>query len=99
MFAPRSGSGVGAFFVPVSTGTPPESRRAPTHHPRERSLEGATPERHRKPITQNERPGGMTSDSVSELLGTEIAIVAAAGRFPGAPNVDRLWENLRDGVE
>jgi phthiocerol/phenolphthiocerol synthesis type-I polyketide synthase E len=40
----------------------------------------------------------MTSDSVTEL-GTEIAIVAAAGRFPGANDVDRLWQNVRDGVE
>src|SRR5688500_15173781 len=28
-----------------------------------------------------------------------IAIVGLAGRFPGAANVERFWENLRDGVE
>ena len=28
-----------------------------------------------------------------------IAIVALAGRFPGAHNVDELWRNLRAGVE
>ncbi|MGH9241589.1 MAG: SDR family NAD(P)-dependent oxidoreductase [Vicinamibacterales bacterium] len=28
-----------------------------------------------------------------------IAIIGVAGRFPGAPDVDRFWSNLRDGVE
>jgi acyl transferase domain-containing protein/acyl carrier protein/phospholipid N-methyltransferase len=28
-----------------------------------------------------------------------IAIIGMAGRFPGANNVDRFWQNLRDGVE
>jgi acyl transferase domain-containing protein/thioesterase domain-containing protein len=30
---------------------------------------------------------------------SSIAIVGMAGRFPGAPNVDGFWRNLRDGVE
>ena len=40
-------------------------------------------------------------DSVSppELTGLEIAIVGMAGRFPGAPDVDAFWRNIRDGVE
>ena len=29
----------------------------------------------------------------------DIAILAMTGRFPGAPNVEQLWRNLRDGVE
>ncbi|MDZ8184115.1 MAG: SDR family NAD(P)-dependent oxidoreductase [Nostoc sp. ChiSLP02] len=29
----------------------------------------------------------------------EIAIIGINGRFPGANNVERFWENLRDGVE
>ncbi|MDZ8079256.1 MAG: SDR family NAD(P)-dependent oxidoreductase [Nostoc sp. DcaGUA01] len=29
----------------------------------------------------------------------EIAIIGITGRFPGANNVDKFWENLRDGVE
>ncbi|MBA2681454.1 MAG: SDR family NAD(P)-dependent oxidoreductase, partial [Ktedonobacteraceae bacterium] len=29
----------------------------------------------------------------------EIAIIGMNGRFPGAPNVDVFWENLRNGVE
>jgi acyl transferase domain-containing protein len=28
-----------------------------------------------------------------------IAIISMAGRFPGAPDVDQFWRNLRDGVE
>ncbi len=28
----------------------------------------------------------------------DIAIIGMAGRFPGAKNVDELWENLRNGV-
>jgi acyl transferase domain-containing protein len=28
-----------------------------------------------------------------------IAIVGMAGRFPGAPDLDRFWSNLREGVE
>jgi amino acid adenylation domain-containing protein len=28
-----------------------------------------------------------------------IAIVGMSGRFPGADNIGRFWENLRDGVE
>lgn len=28
-----------------------------------------------------------------------IAIIGMAGRFPGAPDIARLWANLRDGVE
>ena len=34
-----------------------------------------------------------------ELDGTEVAIIALAGRFPGARDVDEFWRNLRDGVE
>ena len=29
----------------------------------------------------------------------EIAVIGLAGRFPGAPDVEALWRNLRDGVE
>ncbi|MEM7581914.1 MAG: SDR family NAD(P)-dependent oxidoreductase [Acidobacteriota bacterium] len=29
----------------------------------------------------------------------DVAIVGMAGRFPGAADVDELWQNLRDGVE
>ncbi len=31
--------------------------------------------------------------------GGEVAIVGLSGRFPGAPDLERFWANLRDGVE
>lgn len=30
---------------------------------------------------------------------TDIAVIGMAGRFPGAPNLEAFWANLRDGVE
>ena len=30
---------------------------------------------------------------------TGVAIIAMAGRFPGAPDLERFWANLREGVE
>lgn len=38
-------------------------------------------------------------DVQHEYTGLEIAIVGMAGRFPGAPDVEALWRNIRDGVE
>ena len=35
----------------------------------------------------------------AQRSGFEIAVVGMAGRFPGAPNVETFWGNLRDGVE
>ena len=35
----------------------------------------------------------------SESSGTEIAVIAMAGRFPGASTLERYWANVRDGVE
>ncbi|SFO04772.1 Acyl transferase domain-containing protein [Variovorax sp. PDC80] len=29
----------------------------------------------------------------------DIAIVGLAGRYPGAPNIDAFWRNIREGVE
>lgn len=29
----------------------------------------------------------------------DIAVVGMAGRFPGAPDIEAFWKNLRDGVE
>nr|MDP9121014.1 polyketide synthase [Acidobacteriota bacterium] len=37
--------------------------------------------------------------SEPEEIGSQIAIVGMAGRFPGAPTLGRFWENLRQGVE
>ena len=36
---------------------------------------------------------------LDNLEGTEIAVIGMAGRFPGANNIEKYWENLRDGVE
>ena len=33
------------------------------------------------------------------LSGSQIAIIGMAGRFPGAPNIEAFWQNLRNGVE
>jgi acyl transferase domain-containing protein/thioesterase domain-containing protein len=35
----------------------------------------------------------------NEFLGNEIAIIGIACRLPGAPNPDKYWHNLRNGVE
>jgi acyl transferase domain-containing protein len=35
----------------------------------------------------------------STQLGDGIAVIGMAGKFPGAPNLDAYWQNLRNGVE
>jgi len=37
--------------------------------------------------------------SEEQHSGTEIAIIGMVGRFPGAPDLEAFWRNLRDGVE
>jgi acyl transferase domain-containing protein/acyl carrier protein len=39
------------------------------------------------------------SPRAREVDGDAVAIVGMAGRFPGAATVEKLWENLRTGVE
>lgn len=40
------------------------------------------------------------ADTGSQPAGsTDIAIVGMAARFPGAPDVETFWQNVRDGVE
>ncbi|RKG69028.1 acyltransferase domain-containing protein [Corallococcus sp. CA054B] len=41
----------------------------------------------------------METQTPLELDDADIAIIGMAGRFPGAPDVERFWENVRDGVE
>ena len=37
---------------------------------------------------------------MSELVeGSDLAVIGMAGRFPGAPDLEVFWRNLRDGVE
>lgn len=37
--------------------------------------------------------------SLDDHAASEVAVIGFAGRFPGARNIDKFWENLRDGVE
>lgn len=40
------------------------------------------------------------ADTGSHPIGsTDIAIIGMAARFPGAPDVETFWKNVRDGVE
>ncbi|MEU0518314.1 amino acid adenylation domain-containing protein [Streptosporangium sp. NPDC006007] len=41
----------------------------------------------------------MTPRDHTEISGRYVAVVGMACRFPGAPDVDTFWRNLRDGVE
>ncbi len=36
---------------------------------------------------------------LEEKAWQDIAVIGMAGRFPGAPDIDAFWENLKDGVE
>jgi amino acid adenylation domain-containing protein len=40
-----------------------------------------------------------TEQSEYSYEGTELAIIGLAGRFPGAKDLDKFWENLKAGVE
>ncbi|HSK75390.1 MAG TPA: amino acid adenylation domain-containing protein, partial [Thermoanaerobaculia bacterium] len=52
-------------------------------------LEGAAPD----------APRAVRTAAAPRATGTDVAIVGMGGRFPGAPDLDRFWSNLRDGVE
>jgi len=41
----------------------------------------------------------VTPPPDDEFTGTEIAVIAMAGRFPGAETLEQFWANIRDGVE
>ncbi|MFN6485609.1 MULTISPECIES: beta-ketoacyl synthase N-terminal-like domain-containing protein [unclassified Nostoc] len=42
----------------------------------------------------------MTKNPINNNFNnSEIAIIAVAGRFPGAKDIESFWRNLRDGVE
>jgi acyl transferase domain-containing protein len=43
--------------------------------------------------------GNALDTDQAPSTGIEIAIIGLAGRFPGAPDVDAFWRNIRDGVE
>lgn len=39
----------------------------------------------------------MSDTALADPSGLEIAIIGMAGRFPGAPDLDAFWTNLREG--
>src|SRR5688500_19992907 len=41
----------------------------------------------------------MSSPNPPEFPPSAVAVIGMAGRFPGSPDVDAFWRNLRDGVE
>src|SRR5688500_7787142 len=41
----------------------------------------------------------MSRTQTRQPTSAEITIIGRASRFPGAPCVDALWENLKAGVE
>jgi amino acid adenylation domain-containing protein len=62
--------------------------------------------RHTTVRAQARRLGGQGAESVAEAAGATraaasgaVAVVGMAGRFPGAPDVEAFWRNLRDGVD
>jgi Beta-ketoacyl synthase, N-terminal domain len=41
----------------------------------------------------------MSDPSAAARTGLEVAVIGMAGRFPGAPDLEQFWRNLREGVE
>ena len=41
----------------------------------------------------------MNPSGPTEARATDIAIIGMATRFPGAPNLERFWENLCNGID
>jgi phthiocerol/phenolphthiocerol synthesis type-I polyketide synthase E len=41
----------------------------------------------------------MSSPNDHDFPPSAVAVIGMAGRFPGSPDVDAFWRNLRDGVE
>jgi acyl transferase domain-containing protein/acyl carrier protein len=41
----------------------------------------------------------MSSSNAENFPPSAVAVIGMAGRFPGSPDVDAFWRNLRDGVE
>ncbi|MGD2086833.1 MAG: SDR family NAD(P)-dependent oxidoreductase [Candidatus Aminicenantes bacterium] len=39
------------------------------------------------------------ANSNNSSTGLEIAVIGMSGRFPGAKNLDRFWDNLKKGIE
>lgn len=41
----------------------------------------------------------MTLNQMDSIDQSAVAIIGMAGRFPGAINVDELWNNVKSGLE
>ncbi len=39
------------------------------------------------------------ADTMTQMTGSEIAVIGMSCRFPGADNINEFWENLKNGVE
>ncbi len=54
-------------------------------------------------VEKDERPGRTRAAAAAVVPGRGekegIAVIGMACRFPGAPTVEKFWENLRNGVE
>jgi len=44
-------------------------------------------------------PGEIGVETVPPAASQDIAIIAMTGRFPGSPDVETFWRNLKEGVE
>ncbi|MFE3544345.1 SDR family NAD(P)-dependent oxidoreductase [Nocardia sp. NPDC059177] len=49
-------------------------------------------------IAEPEVASGGTAASGSTGSAGDIAVIGVAGRYPGAPDIDTLWSNLRAGI-
>src|SRR5262249_23288844 len=52
-----------------------------------------------RPTREVPTPQIAAAPALRPKAGEAIAIVGMSGRFPGAPDVETFWCNLRDGVE
>ncbi|MFJ3789439.1 beta-ketoacyl synthase N-terminal-like domain-containing protein [Kitasatospora sp. NPDC090091] len=80
--------------APGAATAPPRARPERDGRPdRARPERAERPERteHAERSEHAERPAGAPSSA-------DIAVIAVTGRYPGAPDVEALWRNLRDGV-
>ena len=46
---------------------------------------------------KNNRFFQFTNSSIHQFPNTDIAVISVAGRFPGAKNIEKFWENLKAG--
>ncbi|QGZ37636.1 acyl transferase domain-containing protein [Pseudoduganella flava] len=75
------------------------------HHGAVLAGQGAAPRMAARPVAPAVGPARVTSirgrkpAAGAQLAAEPIAIVGLAGRYPGGPDVDAFWRNLRDGKD